>query len=1616
MVRQSKANKAHIIDKVKQHTKAELKQKEATLCVVFVEQFLSTVSLEDLSEWNTHDLSEALIHMWGTIQKRKAKKPNIKIYNPLSENDGWESAYTVLEVAADDEPFLVDTLRLTINRLGFTSHLIMHIGGLRIERGKQHGVSGIYPRVGESRPDVIVEAVVLMQLEKVTDEDKLKQLKTELERVFKDNRAVVDDWAMMRERVRESIDELEFAPKSLDAFEVEETQLFLKWIEGHHFTFLGTRDYKLVKEGKEMVLKALPETGLGVLRKSFVKSNKRSLADMTPEARELTLSKRILVMSKTNTLATVHRDTYTDYIGIKRFNQKGQVIGERRILGLYTSAAYNTNPKHIPFLRHKVACVMQKSMLNPRGHSGKVLLNILETMPRDDLIQASEDELLEMSMGIFHMQERKRIRLFARMDIYRRFVSCLVYIPRDRFNTSLRQEMQGVLSETFHTENIMFATRFSESVLARIHFIVRLNRGDENKYDFKALEAKLIEVGRSWSDDLQSALYDAFDDESANALFAKYKDAFPASYTNRFEGKCAIEDIAHLEALADDNSLGIHFYEHPEAIESERYRLKLYQHEFTLVLSDVLPILECLGMRAISERPYMIELPDGKQAWISEFVMQHSGDELLDVKAVAQCFKDAFRRVWFDEAENDGFNRLILASALNWRQVAMLRTYAKYFKQVGSAFGQDFIERTLVRHPDIVMQLVELFDTRFRPGGIADRGRKVGAIKRKLNTMLANVSNLDEDKVLRKFIQAIMHTLRTNFYQIDEDGKPKTYISIKVDSKSIPGMPEPYPMFEIFVYAPAFEGVHLRCAKVARGGLRWSDRTEDFRTEILGLMKAQEVKNAVIVPSGAKGGFVPKRLYECKTREEVQNEGVRCYKQFIQALLEITDNYHEDTLIKPTNVVTYDEDDPYLVVAADKGTATFSDIANAIAEEQGFWLGDAFASGGSVGYDHKKMGITARGAWESVKRHFYELGTDIQKTDFTVVGVGDMAGDVFGNGMLLSKCIKLVAAFNHMHIFIDPNPDTAKSFAERKRLFNLSRSSWEDYNQKLISKGGGIFKRSDKSVPVSKEMKYLFDIKQNEIEPNELIRAILRANVDLFWSGGIGTFVKASTESNFEVGDRTNDAIRVDANELRVKVIGEGGNLGLTQLARVQYAMEGGLIYTDFIDNSAGVNCSDKEVNLKILLNQLVKSKKLSVKKRNTLLADMTDEVADLVLRDNVLQTKAISLFAYQAPRQMDLNNRYINTLEQEGLIDRELESLPNKKELSERKLAGKGLSRPELSVLICYSKIYLKEAILQSDIPEDGYLVPYLMRSVPGPVQTRFPAAVKTHPLKREIIATRLSNIIVNEMGHSFVYRMQDETGAPISAIVRAYIITRNVFNMGCIWSEIEALDGKVKSVHQFEVMVSCIRLLRRTTRWFLRFKRMHLDMATMINRYEKGVFFLKTHLHNFLTDEQKKIYRKHKTHYEALGVPKVLAEEITANRTLFFAMDMVEVAEKAKVSIEKVGKLYFELGERLDLTWVRAQLVEHPTENHWEALSREALRDDIDWQQRKLTEALLNVNVNDWEAKYIELITRWRKMIGSLRSSNVLSYTMFFVAIRDLLDLTETTLQMGAGGKRGG
>lgn len=1605
-----------ILKRICNEIQKKLPPEQAKHLSVFVKQFYGTVSDADLSERDPIDLYGSILSFWDFMEKRKSGEIKVRVYNPQFEEDGWQSTHTIVELLQDDKPFLVDSVTMELQRLGFNIHLIVSLGNLRVRRDKDGTLLAVIPRDNTETKDVITESAMYIEIDRITDEVTLENIKKNLNRVLNDVCVVVHDWRPMLEKMKEAYDELSQF-KSFEPAQVNESKEFLHWLMNDNFTLLGYREYELVKNKKNKVLRAVENSSLGLFRIEDFARLPKEFPEDSLEYQRLIHTPQLLNIAKSDLQSTVHRPAYMDFIGIKRVNDKGELIGQRWVYGLFTASAYNTSAQLIPLLGHKIASVIKAAEVTPSSHAGKTLLNILETLPRDDLFQADADELLRLSMGILQMQERQRIRMFARKSEYTRLVSCLVYIPRERFSTELRYSMQKILEKAFNAKEIMFSTRFSDSALARIHFVIRIEPQPNQKFDFDEIERKLIEVGRSWKEDLRDSLVEYYGEEKGNSLLQRYGNAFPASYREHFTARAAVYDIQHIENVVAGKPLEMNFYK-PVDETGGLLRFKVYRLNQSIPLSDVLPILENMGLRVMSEQPHAITFPDGKTAWINDFGMypNHTGE--IDAHAVKAIFQDAFAHIWFGEAESDAFNKLVISVGISWREVSVFRAYAKYLRQVGFTFSQSYIEQALFNNSAIAAQLITLFKLRFDPTLAEQSAAQIEQLEAKILEALDAVQNLDEDRILRRYMDLIRATLRTNYYQTTDDGNPKSYISFKLNPQIIPDLPLPRPLFEIFVYSPRFEAVHLRGAKVARGGIRWSDRREDFRTEILGLMKAQQVKNAVIVPGGAKGGFFPKMLPHDGDREAIQAEAIACYQNFMRGLLDLTDNLQNGVVIPPKQVVRYDEDDPYLVVAADKGTATFSNIANAISAEYNFWLGDAFASGGSAGYDHKAMGITARGAWESVKRHFRTLNFDINNNDFTVVGIGDMAGDVFGNGMLLSKHIKLIAAFNHLHIFIDPNPDPIKSYEERKRLFELPRSAWTDYNPSLISKGGGVFKRSDKSIKITPEMKEALGITQDVMIPNDLIRAILKAPVDLLWNGGIGTFVKGTEQRNIDVGDRSNDAIRVNGHELRCKVVGEGGNLGFTQLARIEYALNGGLIFTDFIDNSAGVDCSDHEVNIKILLDNVVSNGDMTIKQRDAFLSAMTDEVAALVLKDNYDQTQAINLAAHQAPVNIELHSRYIDDLEREGKIDRILEALPDSKALQERKLGGIGLTRPSLCVLLAYTKMILKAEILNTNVPEDPSLSYLLEKEFPKPVCERFRKQMEQHSLRREIITTQLVNKMVNEMGFTFVYRLQDETGAPISAIVRAYIIAREIFHMEDIWNEILRLDDVISAETQIQMLLQVIRLIRRSTRWLLRNRRMRLDIKNEIEQFSPGIDLLTRELPNLVIDPELSFYKDIVKSYVGNNVPESLAIKIVSTRGLLSALDIVEAAKNFNFEILDVASMYFAIGHQLELGWLRSQVVERTVESQWELLSREALRDDLDWQQRQLAISILahegggNLQTNAekfkaWLKKYHHLIERWHGMLNELRASPTLTFTMIFVATRELLDLTQTSFQ---------
>ena len=1585
---------------------------EADLVKTFIRCFYSYTSLEDLEKKSVETLYGIALSQWRLMGQAKANVPKLRVFNPTLERDGWSSDYTMVEVVVRDMPFLVDSLRMELTRMNLNYHLLIHMGGILVNRDDEGNITHIERNKGKQSKRCEVEAPILMEIDCQNDPQVLQDIHDNLLRVIHDVEAAVDDWPKMMQRLQESIDELDEDIAHNGREEVCEAAAFLKWLLQNNFTFLGVRDYEIVGEGSELALSLVPGSGLGVLADDSSSKRHRLLADLPEQARSLILSdENRLIISKTNTVSTVHRPVYTDYVGIKRFDKDNNLIGERRFIGLYTSTAYSSDPSQIPFLRHKVSYVLKKSMLPEASHSGKDLRHILATLPRDDLFQATMPELYNLAMGILHLQERRCIRLFAREDAYGRYMSCLVYVPRDKFNTLLLRKISDVLMHAFHGLELSFNTAFSTSVLARIHFIIRIDSQNRARYDLLEIERQLIEAGKSWQDDFREHVIKHFGKARGSEIFNKYSEAFSAGYREAFQPYQSIFDIDHMEELRDDpNSLSMMVYR-PLGYSEHMLRFKLFRYHETVPLSDALPILENLGFRVIGEQPYRMTLPDGRHIWLNDFNMEYIYGDLPSLSEITRLFEGAFFAIWQGRAENDKFNHLVIHAGFRWDEISIFRAYTKYLQQIGGLpFSVNYVAETFISNPQVAKILLKIFRCYFDPDYAAEGG-VCHHMEKDFFQLLDAVDSLDQDRTFRRFLDLLKATLRTNFYQIGR-GNNINYTAFKFSPKNIPGVPLPLPMYEIFVYSPDFEGVHLRMAKVARGGLRWSDRREDFRTEILGLMKAQQVKNSVIVPSGAKGGFVLKKQTKLMSRDELMKEAIRCYQGFIHALLDITDNLVDGQVVHPERVILRDDEDPYLVVAADKGTATFSDIANKIAVDKGFWLGDAFASGGSTGYDHKKMGITARGAWVSAQRQFQELDINVDEAPVRVVGIGDMSGDVFGNGLLLSKNLKLVAAFNHMHIFLDPNPDPGLSFVERKRLFDLPRSSWEDYNPELISKGGGVYSRAAKSITLSDEVKALLDVEDDKMMPNDLLRALLKAPVDMIWNGGIGTYIKASTESNTEVGDRSNDAIRINGNELRTRVFCEGGNLGATQRGRIEFELNGGKINTDFIDNSAGVDCSDHEVNIKILLNGIMLQGDLTEKQRNELLAEMTHEVGQLVLNDNYNQNQALSLAAYSSARYIDIYRRFMISLEDQGKLDRELEFLPRTKTIIDRKSDGIGLTKPELAVLLAYAKIVGEAELRGSELIHDPYVQSYAMSAFPTPLRERYYDQICQHPLYSEIAATQISNRMVSDMGITFVYTMFDETGANIDHITRAYIASRNIFHMEDLYRDIESLDYKVDTQIQYQLMNDIIRLVRRSTRWFLRNRRDTILIDPTVKLFTESADQLYKSLPKLLTGSDKAHYEDRCEYYMSAGVPAEIAYKVASTDAIYHALNIVDVSLQNKADFLHVARTYFGVVDRLDLLWFRNLIDTYPNDTHWMILAKSAYKGDLDWIQRELTLSVFvlkastegETSLDDWVEKHQNTIERWETLVTRLKSVEAREFAMLSVAIRELSDITRT------------
>jgi glutamate dehydrogenase len=1572
----------------------------------FLQLYYANVDDEDISNRDPAALAAAaLSHLMFARQRRG--RALVRVFNPTLREYGYSSPHTVIEMVNDDMPFLVDSIGLALTRRALTLHFLAH-PIFSVARDGAGVLRSIEERGGDADKRRRLESFQHIEVDRTVDPAILVSLSAEIERSMRDVRVACADWTKMRSAARSTADELSSLSTRFDPRDVSETQALLAWMEDRHFTFLGYREYRLRTRKAHDALEPLEESGLGLLRHGHKRpqSTSRTLpADIRRQSRLRDLA----LVTKANLQSTVHRAGYLDYVGIKHFGPKGGLIGERRFLGLWTSSAYNTNPREIPLVRHKVAQVILHFGLAPDSHDGKALQHILESFPRDELFQASVPELNRIVTGILGLQERPRVRLMLRRDPFRRFYSSLIFVPREKYNTQVRQRIERVIGESLSSFSMESQVQIAESNLARIHIVARTLPTDAARIDADALERRVAIAVRSWSDDFKTALLARFDEAYALKLFETYAQAFPAAYTEDFLGDAAALDVTFLEAAEKDpQRLHLDIYR-PDPRRKEKFFLKIFRGRDAIPISDLLPMLENMGLKVIAERPYGLEFPGGRRAWIQDLELLIQGSAVATFDVLEREIKSAFTAVWTGRMDNDLFNQLTLTAGVPWRLVTVLRAYCRYLLQTGLPFSQGYIAQVLVNNANIARHLADLFVARFDPElSDAARRRALARLDQQIVSRLEEVTRSDEDRILRALWNAVSVSVRTNAYQTTAGGEFKDYLSFKIESQKMRELPLPKPMFEVFVFSTRMEGVHLRMGFVARGGIRWSDRREDFRTEVLGLMKAQQVKNTVIVPVGAKGGFVVRRTMT-GDRDAQLAEVITCYQTLIRGLLDLTDNIVEEKIVPPQRVVRHDGDDAYLVVAADKGTATFSDIANAISEEYGFWMGDGFASGGSAGYDHKKMAITARGAWELVKRHFREIGVDIQSQNFSVAGIGDMAGDVFGNGMLQSPHIRLIAAFNHQHIFLDPDPDAARSFKERERMFRLPRSSWEDYSKGAISKGGGVYSRSAKALSLSREAQTLLELPA-QVTPNEVIKAILKSHVDLLWNGGIGTYVKASTESNSDVGDRSNDAVRIDATELNCKVIGEGGNLGFSQLGRIEFARRGGRLNTDFIDNSAGVNCSDVEVNLKILLNGAVRAREITRAGRDRLLVQMTDEVAALVLRNNYLQGQAISTSEVQAKERLSESAYVIRVLERSGDLNRSLEFLPSEEEIAERRKAGEGLTRPELAITMSYGKIWLYKALINSNVPEDPYLSAELIRYFPTPVRERFAARLKRHRLRREIIATAITNSLINRMGPVFPVRAQDDTGRDPAAIARAYTIAREVFAVRDIWAQIEGLDNRIPAAVQYTAMSQTTRLLRHMSYWLLENQRENLDIERAVRRYGALVKELWGELNSVMSASAYARLGVLRSALIEQHVPEQLATRIASVETLHCALDLAEVAMQVRVKIGYAAKAYFDLGERLGLTWIKEQIESLPVEGHWQAVARGTVRDNLYALQRRITAAALKckgreatARVDHWSGRHSVAVDSLKRIVVDLRTGTAPDFATLSVALQAVRRLAQ-------------
>ena len=1569
---------------------------------------------EDIATRRPEDLLGAMVSHIELGSERPAGTACVRVHTPTDDTDGWSCGGPVVEIVTDDMPFLVDSVAAELTRLGRGLRLVIHpvLTAQRSIAGALESVSADGPGLRESwiHAEISRGAVPAGEIESA------------LRRVLSDVREAVEDWPRMHAKALEAADQLsEHPPKGIPAAESEEAAALLRWIADDNFTFLGFRDYDLVTHDGRDRLRAVPGTGLGILRAD--PDHTRETAYLSAPVAERAREPRVLVLTTANSRSTVHRPTYLDYIGVKQFDDAGQVVGERRFLGIFAASTYAQSVREIPVLRTKVDEVMAELDVEPGSHTGKEVMQFLETYPREELFQVESPELAAVALAVHQMAERRQTRLFVRRDPYGRFMSCFVYLPRDRYNTAVRLRIQQILQDAYGGASVDYTARVSESVLARLHVVVRAAPGHTVRdADLHKVQERIVDAVRSWDDDFSAELIERVGEDRAADILTTYADGFPEAYKQEVPADAAVKDVLIAES-ADADEVRLRLYA-PEGHDSRLRRLKIIRAGDPISLSQVLPVLGSLGVIVEDEHPYDIARVDRPPLHVYDLGFQLPEGDIPDMDSLRDRFESAFLAIWLGRCEADALNGLAVRTSLTWEQIVVLRAYVRYLQQTGASLGQEFVETALLGNRAIAQLIVELFEARFDPHREEGRREREEAVAAQAQQALEAVASLDEDRILRSLLGLVASTTRTNAYRRDGHGHPLDRLSIKLDAPSIAELPLPRPRFEIWVYSPRVEGVHLRFGRIARGGIRWSDRRADFRTEILGLVKAQEVKNAVIVPVGAKGGFLPKALPDPQVdRDAWMDEGRAAYATFIRGMLDITDNLVEGVVVPPPDVVRHDGDDPYLVVAADKGTATFSDLANAVAEEYAFWLGDAFASGGSAGYDHKAMGITARGAWISVQRHFRDLGVDIQEEAFTVAGIGDMSGDVFGNGMLLSPHIRLVAAFDHRHVFLDPDPDPASSFAERERLVALPRSSWEDYDRALISPGGGIYPRSAKSITITPEVRARLGIPADvaALTPADLIRRILTAPVDLLWNGGIGTYVKAQTETNADAGDKANDAVRVNGNALRCRVVGEGGNLGLTQLGRVEAARHGVQLNTDAIDNSAGVDTSDHEVNIKILLDGAVRDGSLTESDRDELLTRMTDEVAQLVLTDNYEQNVLLGNARWGAPAMVSVHARMIADLEARGVLNRAIEFLPDDEEITTRAAAHQGLTSPELAVLAAYAKIALTSDLEDASLSADPWFSQYAVDYFPAILRERFAERIATHPLRDEIITTVVVNGLINDGGISVVFRACEETGASPAEVVRAATAAIAIFDLPAFWSAVNALDNRVPTAAQDVLHHESRRLLDRSIRWFLQTRGGSIDVSAEVARFAPTVRELAPQVPAALIGIERARLESSTAAFVGYGAPEPLAEQASAMLDVFALLDIVTISEAVGQPPAQIMPLYFAVSERYDVDRLLSRITALPRGDRWTALARQALRTDLYGALAGVTRGVAAATepgpppesrIDAWEGLHREGLARAQATLDQIAALETGDLATLSVALRVLRNLVAQGQGQTAGG----